>query len=96
MMARILKSMLAAALLAWGVHDLGGGLALALLAACLPLALGVSNLVPFATMALPVLVAAVAVALRVWPDVDLGAAAQSMRQNADQVRRVLAQQLPPN
>ncbi len=96
MMARVVKSALAAALLAWGVYDLGAGMAAALLAACLPLALGLSNLMPFATLAVPVVVAALAIALRVWPDVDLGAAAQSMRQNADQVRRVLAQQLPAN
>lgn len=85
----IIKSVFASALLFWAVWDLTGSAAGALLLATLPLALGVSNLMPFAAFSLPVAVAIAAAAVRIWPELGLDVAAASFRDHADQVRQLI-------
>ena len=85
----IIKSVLASALLFWAVWDLTGSAAAATLLALLPLALGVSNAMPFAAFTLPVAVAIAAIAVRVWPELGLDAAAASLRDHAEQVRQLI-------
>lgn len=85
----IIKSMLASALLSWAVWDLTGSAATGLLLAVVPLALGISNIMPFAATALPVAVAVIAVAVRMWPELGLDAAAATLRDHADQVRQLM-------
>lgn len=85
----IIKSVLASALLYWAVWDLTGSAATGLLLATVPLALGISNIMPFAATALPVVAAVVAVAARLWPELGLDAAAATLRDHADQVRQLI-------
>lgn len=94
-MLRIVKSLTASGLLAWAVLDLSGSTGLAVTAALVPLGLGMSNLLPFATMALPVVMAGVAVAGRLVPDGTIDAAATTLMENAGHVRGVVAAHWPP-
>ena len=87
----IIKSTLASALLYWAVWDLPGSAAAGLMLSVVPLALGVSNAMPFAAMALPVIAATAAIAARLWPELGLDAAAASLRDHAEQVRQLMAQ-----
>ena len=93
MMKLVIKSVLAAAVLTWAVWDLTGNAAAGLLLAVIPLALGISNLMPFAATALPAIALAAAIAARFWPDLGLDAAAATLRDNAQQAAQVLAQRL---
>lgn len=85
----MIKSVLASALLFWAVWDLSGSIVAGLMLSILPLALGLSNLMPFAAVAVPVAAATAAIAMRLWPEFGLDAAAASLRDHADQVRLLI-------
>lgn len=93
MITRTIRAVLAAVVLVWAVQDLTGSIGLGALAALLPLGLGIPNYMPFAVVALPAIAAGAAIAARFWPELALDAAADALRDNAEQLRAALAAQM---
>ena len=92
-MTNMIKYVFAAAILYWSVWDLTGSAAAGLMLALVPLGLGISNVMPFAAGALPVVALVAAVAARIWPELSLDLAASSLRENAHHAAQILAQRL---
>jgi hypothetical protein len=86
---RCVKAGLGAVVIALASFDLSGSALIAGLAALVPLGLGLPNLAPFAALGLPALVAAAAVAARLWPETGLDLAAAALWENAGRVRTLI-------
>jgi hypothetical protein len=92
MLSRFIKSLIAAAIMGWAVFDMSENIAFAAVAAAVPLGLGMTNFMPFAAVALPMLALIAAIAGRFWGDLGLDLA--TIQAKAGTVRDMVVATLP--